>query len=121
MNGGKTTVENGANIEEVAHQYIHSLPREQEEIINDMFREFKVAYGIVSNGQITDVGLVELPIVKEEDSIIIQAYDCTKEQFEEIKEKNKKKNEKYRRQKNPSRARRKEELRRLIEEEDYDR
>lgn len=39
--GGETTMENGANLEEIAHQYIHSLPREQEEMVNDMLREFK--------------------------------------------------------------------------------
>ena len=33
--GGKSTLENGAVVSEIAHRYIHSLPREQEEIIND--------------------------------------------------------------------------------------
>lgn len=40
-NGGKPTVENGAIINALAHQYIHSLPRTQEEIINDYLREYK--------------------------------------------------------------------------------
>ena len=33
--GGKATEENGAVIEETAHAYMHSLPRHQEEIINN--------------------------------------------------------------------------------------
>ena len=39
--GGKATVENGAIINAIAHQYMHSLPRNQEEIINDYLREWK--------------------------------------------------------------------------------
>lgn len=41
MNGGKTTIQNGVIINILAHRYIHSLPREQEEIINDYLREWK--------------------------------------------------------------------------------
>ena len=32
--GGQTSIENGANVEEIAHQYMHSLPREQEDMGN---------------------------------------------------------------------------------------
>ena len=39
--GGETTVENGAVVASLPHMYMHSLPREQEEIINDMLRNFK--------------------------------------------------------------------------------
>ena len=39
--GGSTTVYNGANVSTVAHQYLHSLPRDQEEIINNELRRFK--------------------------------------------------------------------------------
>lgn len=39
--GGETTIENGAVVASLPHMYMHSLPREQEEIINDMLREFK--------------------------------------------------------------------------------
>lgn len=38
---GSTSVENGAIINELAHRYMHSLPRNQEEIINDYIREWK--------------------------------------------------------------------------------
>jgi len=39
--GGKTTVENGALLSSLAHMYIHSLPRNQEEFINNLLREYK--------------------------------------------------------------------------------
>lgn len=40
-NGGKPTIENGAILSALVHQYIHSLPRNQEELINDYLREYK--------------------------------------------------------------------------------
>lgn len=39
--GGKATIENGAEINSLAHTYMHSLPREHEEVINNMLREYK--------------------------------------------------------------------------------
>ena len=39
--GGETTIENGAVINTIAHQYIHHLPRDKEEIANNMLREYK--------------------------------------------------------------------------------
>ena len=39
--GGKANIENGASINALAHCYLHSLPREQEEIVNNMLRDFK--------------------------------------------------------------------------------
>ena len=40
--GGKVTDENGAVINELAHRYMHSLPREDEEVVNNMLRKFKL-------------------------------------------------------------------------------
>ena len=39
--GGKTTLENSAILSSLAHMYLHSLPRQQEEFINDELRKFK--------------------------------------------------------------------------------
>ena len=39
--GGETTVENGAVVSSLAHMYLHSLPRNQEEFINDELRAYK--------------------------------------------------------------------------------
>ena len=42
--GGKTTIENGAVVNGLEHQYMHSLPRPQEEIINNHIRQWKVDF-----------------------------------------------------------------------------
>lgn len=42
--GGPATVENGAVVDAVAHAYLHSLPRHQEEIINNMLRLYKINF-----------------------------------------------------------------------------
>ncbi len=39
--GGKTTLENCSLVNELAHRYLHSLPREYEEIINNRIRKWK--------------------------------------------------------------------------------
>lgn len=119
--GGQTTVENGANVEEIAHAYIHSLPRDQEEIINDMIREFKLGFGIMSgDGNIRDSGVVDLDFNIGDDCITIQAFDCTREQFEEMERKNRNKKAKQKRLKNPTRAMKKRQLQDLIDEEEID-
>lgn len=75
--GGDTSVENGAIINELAHRYIHSLPRNQEEIINDYIREWKKQnYGKCTVDIVEElpepefeIDLVEID-VKEKDLII---------------------------------------------------
>lgn len=39
--GGATSVHNGAIMSALAQGYAHSLPRDQEEIVNNMLREYK--------------------------------------------------------------------------------
>ena len=39
--GGKTNIENGAVINELAHRYLHTLKRHEEERANDMIRDWK--------------------------------------------------------------------------------
>lgn len=39
--GGKTNLENGAVVNELAHRYLHSLKRHEEEKANDMMRDWK--------------------------------------------------------------------------------
>lgn len=110
--GGETTVENCANIAEIAHQYTHSLDREDEEIVNNMLREFKVNFVMMqSNGEILDSGSFKPEPASE--YIVIPVYDNTPEQNEE-----RKKRAKAKRLKNPTRAMKKQELKRLIEEEE---
>lgn len=124
--GGGTTVENGANVEEIAHQYMHSLPREQEEIINNMLREFKLnCIMMTGDGQVQEAQSISFNF--GEDVLTIPLYDnnerynpeVARQQSEERKKTiEQKKKEKYSKHKNPTRAMKKRELQQLIEEED---
>lgn len=92
--GGKASADNGANINELAHRYVHSLPREQEEVINNMLRKFKLQGGVITpTSQGLDVQPFEIEMdlarLDEEDCLIIPVYDTT--------EKDRKKKEKYNR------------------------
>ena len=131
--GGKATVENGANVEEVAHQYLHSLPRNQEEIINNMLREFKLnCIMMTGDGQVQEAQSISFNF--GEDVLVIPLYDNDERHNPEVarqqaKEREKakhtkeyKKKKKYERLQNPTRAMKKRELQRMIEEEeDWDR
>ena len=131
--GGKATVENGANVEEVAHQYLHSLPRNQEEIINNMLREFKLnCVMMTGDGQVQEAQSISFNF--GEDILVIPLYDnderhnpeVARQQAEERERakhtKEYKKKKKYERLQNPTRAMKKRELQRMIEEEeDWDR
>lgn len=81
---GATTVENGANVSEISHQYLHSLPRDQEEIINDMLRQWKRDFriGVV---EITTQGIQQAEVIEfeePEEVIIIPAYDIDPKEYE---------------------------------------
>ena len=131
--GGKATVENGANVEEVAHQYLHSLPRNQEEIINNMLREFKLnCVMMTGDGQVQEAQSISFNF--GEDVLVIPLYDnderhnpeVARQQAEEREKakhtKDYKKKKKYERLQNPTRAMKKRELQKMIkEEEDWDR
>lgn len=103
--GGKTNLENCANIAEVAHQYMHSLKREDEEIINNWIRDFKINFvEMKGDGTILGTGSYEPAAA---DYMTIPAYPTER----------RKKEEKRRRLKNPNRAARKREFRKIVEEE----
>ena len=83
--GGETSEENGVVINELAHRYIHSLPKEHEDVINDMLREYKSSFnirgGILTstdssvqisesfglNMDILNDDFIEIPLVEEKD------------------------------------------------------
>lgn len=87
---GSATVYNGAVVSELAHQYIHSLPRDEEEIINNMLRQYKYEYELRGGLMLpTESGLeVQQPFVVDlgfdfgEDYITIPVYDNTKEDMQ---------------------------------------
>ena len=94
--GGKTDIKNGAVVSEMAHRYMHSLPREQEEVINNMLRnyKFKIDGGFIVA---TDKGIemhdpfgveLEMDLSKDIEFIEIPVYDNTKEDMEKRKKYN---------------------------------
>lgn len=98
--GGNVSIENGSLINELAHRYIHSLPRKDEEVINDMLREYKLSGGIL----IPQQGLVQveqpfsydIDFSLDTDYMTIPAYDniiedemCKKQKFNRAKIKRK--------------------------------
>lgn len=113
--GGDNSTENCVNIAEIAHQYTHSLSREDEELINNMLREFKInCISMRGNGEIIDSGTFKISQDSKE-CITIPVYENTKEQN---KERNKR--QKANRLKNPTRAMKKQEIQKIIDE-DWDR
>lgn len=92
--GGKTTGINGSIVGELPHRYIHSLPREQEELINNMLREYKydilVGKMIVTSKDIKIEDAIKLPTSfdKDDDFITISLEDnFTDKKYNRAKEK----------------------------------
>ena len=85
--GGKANTENGAIVNEMAHRYMHSLPREDEEVINNMLRHFKLSGGMLvpteQGIQIEDpFGIdLEYELNEDEEVITIPVYETTKEDY----------------------------------------
>ena len=83
--GGRTDIENGAVISIMAHRYLHSLPRDQEEVINNLIREFKQGYelrgGIVmpteSTLEMQKPFQIQIGEDIEADCITLPAFDYT--------------------------------------------
>lgn len=88
MNGGKTNIYNGSVVNELAHRYMHSLPREDEEVINDMIRHYKLTGGVLVSTeeglQLTDSIQVDLDFGMS-DTISIPVYDDTIEDYQKRK------------------------------------
>lgn len=71
--GGETTPENGGVINELAHAYMHSLPREHEEIINNMIREYKLNIATLQGtGEVKEPQKIEIDM---SDCIEIEVFD----------------------------------------------
>lgn len=74
--GGATNVENGAVVNELEHRYIHSLPRNHEEIINNHIRQWKADFISIMGGQVIDSQ--EIDINLNEDVIEIPVHNMNK-------------------------------------------
>lgn len=74
--GGSTTLENGAVVNELEHRYIHSLPRNQEEVINNHIRQWKLDFITLSTEGVIDSKEIDIDLSK--DFIEIPAQDYKK-------------------------------------------
>ena len=54
--GGTTTLENGAVVNALEHQYMHNLPRGHEEVINNHIRKWKVDFITLTTEGVQDSG-----------------------------------------------------------------
>ena len=69
--GGKATIENCSLVNELAHRYLHSLPREYEEIINDRIRKWKECKVIETELEIPiQVNFASISVTKDKHVII---------------------------------------------------
>lgn len=98
--GGKATVENGANLALENHEFLHSLPREEEEKINNRIRQWKANFLLMNNGKVENSGSLEFPdLTNEENCIIIKLEDTTREQYEELQRQKQQRKQKFNRSK----------------------
>lgn len=100
--GGRATIENGANMARYNHDWLESLPQEQRDKVNERLQQFKLNIDMI---RIRDKGIETSNPVSIDlnfdfnDFIEIPVYDDSKLKY--------------------NRAKEKEELRRIIKEENY--
>ena len=70
--GGATTLENGAVVNELEHRYMHDLPRGHEEIINNHLRRWKLDFMTLTTDRVQDSG--ELTQDEQTETIVIPVY-----------------------------------------------
>lgn len=63
--GGSTSIENGAVVNELEHRYIHSLPRNHEEIINNHIRKWKMDVITLNSEGIIDSKEIDIDLSKD--------------------------------------------------------
>lgn len=105
--GGKATVENGAVVDATAHAYLHSLPRHQEEIINNMLRAYKINAMAITTEEVLNHDAIEFDMT---DYITIPLEDDTPQYNRKKAIRERKKQEQL------SRAQIKRETRKAVEE-----
>lgn len=72
QNGGKAEAENGALLSALPHSYLHSLPRDDEEIINNMLREYKANFDVhCANLIFTDKG-IQAEVLQEDEEVELE-------------------------------------------------
>ena len=112
--GGKATIENGANLALENHKFLHSLPREEEEKINNEIRRWKANFILMNNGKVENSASLEFPdLTNDENCIIIKLEKTTKAQYEELQR------QKQQRKQQFNRSKIKRETRQMIDDELY--
>lgn len=91
--GGPTSVENGAVVNELEHRYIHSLPRGHEEIINNHIRKWKIDFISLSTEGIIDSQEVEVDLNKDVIEIPVVTYHKKSKKQIQAEERRKEKRE----------------------------
>lgn len=90
--GGKATPENGAVVNELEHRYMHSLPRNQEEIINNHIRKWKLDFISLTLGQVIESGEIDIDLSEDTMEIPVHEYHSTREfTIKELQEKQRRK------------------------------
>lgn len=111
--GGDASVENGANLAWGNHKWLHSLPPQQQEDLNNRIREWKINFLVMNGrGEIQDSGQGTFSnLISPENCIIIKAENTTKEQYEELQRQKEQRKQKF------NRTRAKREWKKQMEEE----
>lgn len=91
--GGATSIENGAVVNELEHRYIHSLPRNQEEIINNHIRKWKIDFISLTTQGIIDSQEVEIDLNKDVIEIPVVTYHKKNKKILEAEARRKEKRE----------------------------
>lgn len=110
--GGATDIDNGANLSLENHEILHTLPRDEEELVNNMIRKWKMNYVAMQGTEVIEGASLEFPDwTKEEECIIIKLEENTEEQLRKLRSKKEKEKRKF------NRAKMKQEMQQFIEEE----
>ena len=96
--GGPTTLENGAVLRNINHQWFNRQSKERQDEINEMFREYKKNFPKIQiiAAEITTQEIQQAKVIKieePEEVIIIPAYDITPEERAIYEEHKRKRNE----------------------------
>lgn len=88
-NGGKVTIENGANLAAYNHAWLHQQSPEVKNSINRQLQEFKMSIirmGFNEKEEMIDSFVEQIPL-KQNEYVSIKAYDNTEQDLEKRKQK----------------------------------
>lgn len=86
--GGKVTIENGANLAVYNHVWLHQQPPEVKNSINRQLQEFKISLAQMNfngKGEVNQSFIEQIPLQQNE-YVSIKAYDNTEKDLEKRKQ-----------------------------------